>query len=601
MNNIAEKSGYNLDPTTYAVVTNKFEFLVKENIEKILYSTQSFVTANARDLGATLLTGEGHLVVAASSLHGHTLVSEEAVKGCESVFHGDYHPGDFIISNDAYIVKGGHLPDWNFLRPCFYKGRLVAWLQAKTHVFDTGGHLPGGYGPGAYDIIAEGLNIPPFKLYDQGVLQKGAWSIVCRNVRNPESVDMDANLINGVLAQCEEKIIALMDKYGCDTVLNCMEELIDTGSRSMKAEIAKLPDGEYYGESAADWDGVTDKPIYVRAKVTIKGEDLTIDLSDSDPQGSFINCALAMTVCHSISAVFITVDPSVPKNYGSTSAMTVITKPGTCADPIYPATVGGGQITVGAQIWEAVMFAMAKAVPDRAMGAWTRHLCPINVGMDPRVIDPRSGRALQYFSETFASDAGAGAVKGYDGWNGVAFAGADGNFMRPNMENFELNVPYMNLRYEFLPDYEGAGEFRGSPGVYTEVLANVPDGVRAIVQTGNSDGCVFSPKGIGAAVDAPPSEMWLIKKDGTKRPLRTMVNDTIVKGERYETLCAGGGGWGNPLDRDIARVVQDVKDTYVTVGKAKNVYGVVMDPDTLEVDYAATEALRKEKKAAQSA
>ena len=95
--------------------------------------------------------------------------------------------------------------------------------------------------------------------------------------------------------------------------------------------------------------------------------------------------------------------------------------------------------------------------------------------------------------------------------------------------------------------------------------------------------------------------MWLIKKDGTKRPLRTMVNDTIVKGERYETLCAGGGGWGNPLDRDIARVVQDVKDTYVTVGKAKNVYGVVMDPDTLEVDYAATEALRKEKKAAQSA
>lgn len=600
-NTVANKERH-LDATTYAVVTNKFEFVIKENLEKILYSTQSFVTANARDLGASLMNAEGQMVCAASSLHGHTLVCEEAVKGTESVFCGDYQPGDFIISNDAYIVKGGHLPDWNFLRPCFYNGKMWGWLQAKTHVFDTGGHVPGGYGPGAYDIIAEGLNIPPIKVYEKGVEQKGAWSVVLRNVRNPESVDMDAKLINGVLSQCEDKINALMDKYGMETVVDCMNELIDSGRKAMKAEIKKLPDGEYYGESSIDWDGQIDKPLTVRCKVTIDGDELTIDLSDSDDQGSFTNCALAMTYAHAMSAVFIVVDPSVPKNFGSTSAIKMITRNGTICDPRYPATVGGGQISPGNEIEEAVMFALEQAVPDLAMGAWTRHLCPITVGMDPRVIDPRSGRALQYFAETFASDAGSGAVKGYDGWDGVQFMGADANFMRPNMENYELSCPYMTLRYEYLPDYEGAGEFRGSPGVLTQVLARVPEGVWSIVQTGNSGGCKFPPKGVCGGHAGPPSQMWIVSKDGaSKRPLRTMVNDRIEAGESYITMCTGGGGWGDPLNREIHRVEQDVKDTFVTIEKAKNIYGVVIDPVTLKADVAATNALRAEKKAIQTA
>src|SRR3990172_6325719 len=149
-----------IDPTTFSVVWNKFDYIVEQIGQKIFYSTQSFVTALVRDLGQTLLDAEGRIISSATYLPVHTMVAEEAIKGIESYFHGDYAPGDFIISNDPYIVKGGHLPDWNFVRPAFYKGQLVAFLQAKTHVADTGGFLPGGYGPGAYDIIAEGLNIP---------------------------------------------------------------------------------------------------------------------------------------------------------------------------------------------------------------------------------------------------------------------------------------------------------------------------------------------------------------------------------------------------------------------------------------------------------
>ena len=143
-----KESGGNVDPTTFSVIWNKFDYLADQIGQKILYSTQSFVTANARDLGQTLLNKAGKIVVASAYLPIHTLVAEEAIRGIESYFHGDYEPGDFIVSNDPYIVKGGHLPDWNFIRPIFYKGEHIGYFQAKTHVTDTGGFLPGGYGPG---------------------------------------------------------------------------------------------------------------------------------------------------------------------------------------------------------------------------------------------------------------------------------------------------------------------------------------------------------------------------------------------------------------------------------------------------------------------
>ena len=589
-----KKAEDSVDPTTFSVIWNKFEYLADQIGQKILYSTQSFVTANARDLGQTLINKAGKIVVASAYLPVHTLVAEEAIRGIESFFHGDYEPGDFIVSNDPYIVKGGHLPDWNFIRPIFYKGEHIGYLQAKTHVTDTGGFLPGGYGPGAYDIIAEGLNIPPIKVYKKGVLQKELWGFLLRNIRNPTEVDMDTNLINGAMAQAEEQLALLCDKYSVETVKTCMTKIVAAGEKAMRAEIAKIPDGVYYGESATDWDGKTDKPVFVRVKTTVKGEELTVDFSESDPQATFVNVPLGLTRTMFLPGIYSLIDSSVPKNGGTMNPITVIAPEGTVVNPRYPATVGASQIAVGIQLEEAVVYALNQAVGDRAMAGYSKHLCPIQIGMDPRITDPRTGHIKQYFSETFGSDGGAGALKGFDGWQGVAILGSAANFGRPNIEFYEGSCPYVVTRYEILPDWEGAGEFRGGPGTLVEIVAYTAEGAPSLIMTGNSDGTRFPVPGTAGGQDAPKPEMFLEAVDGTKRVLRTMVTVPIFPGEKCITKATGGGGWGNPLRRDPKRVQNDVIEGLVSLQRARNVYGVVINPDTFEVDYGATEDLRKE-------
>ena len=581
-----------VDPTTFSVVWNKLQYLTYQIGEKILYSTQSFVTALAKDLGQTILDCDGRIVTAAQYAPIHTVVAEEAIRGLQSVFHGDYEPGDFIIANDPYIVAGGHLPDWNFVRPIFHRGTFLGYLQAKTHVSDTGGFLPGGYGPGAYDIIAEGLNIPPLKLFKRGVLQQDLWDLIRRNVRMPTELDMDTRLINGCMEAAEQSIGVLCDKYGTDTIRACMSGIVSASERAMRAEIARIPDGVYHAESATDWDGHTDRPVTVRVKLTVHGDELTFDFSDTDPQVTFINTPHGVTVTCTMVAMFYFVDASVPKNGGALIPVHFITREGTAVHPHYPATVGASQITLGTQILEASMLALGKAVPDRVMAGWSRHLCPINIGAQRDVIDPRTGHMRQYFTETFGSDGGSGAVKGFDGWQGAGFQAAAGGLVRPNVEMFESSSPYLVTNYEILQDWEGAGEFRGAPGAHVTFLARTQPGDPAILMTGNSDGQIVGPPGVAGGQAPHLAEMEILSPDGRRRVLRTFANEPIFPGEICVTRNSGGGGWGDPLNREPRRVQDDVIEGLVSWQRARDVYGVVLDPENFAIDALATERQR---------
>lgn len=581
-----------LDPITFSVVWNKLQYLTAQVGEKVLYSTQSFVTALARDLGQSILDTKGKIVVAASAAPIHTMVAEEAIKGLESQFEGDYQPGDFIVANDPYIVRGGHLPDWNFIRPLFFEGEHLGFFQAKTHVSDTGGFLPGGYGAGAYDIIAEGLNIPPMKIIKQGVLQEDVWRLVLRNVRMATELDMDTRLINGCMAHAEEQVWELCRKYGVDVVKACMAEIVAAGERAMREQIERIPDGVYSAESSSDWDGKTDRPITVRVRATVKQDRLTLDFSDSDAQATFVNCPIGVTITSAMVGLFYLVDPSVPKNGGALSAVDFVIPEGTVVNPRYPATVGASQISVGTQIVEATMLALGKAMPERAMGAWSKHLCPINIGTQPDVIDPRTGHMRNYFTETFGSDGGSGAVHGHDGWLGAGFQSACANLVRPNVEFFEGSSPYLVTHYEVLPDWEGAGEFRGAPGSYVRFVARTRADAMSLLMTGNSDGQRSAPAGVVGGQSGPLAEMEIIAPAGERRLLRTFVTEPIFPGEACETRNSGGGGWGDPLARDPQRVRDDVRNGFVSMQRASDVYGVVIDIEDWSVDDAATHAQR---------
>ena len=243
---------------------------------------------------------------------------------------------------------------------------------------------------------------------------------------------------------------------------------------------------------------------------------------------------------------------------------------------------------------EACQLALGKAVPEMAMGAFPRHFCPIVIGMDPDVIDPRTGTIRQYFAETFASDGSGGAMNGYDGWTGVGWFPAVGNIVRPDIEIFESQVPFRLPRYELLKDWEGAGEYRGGPGIYVEMVADTKPGAPAILMTGNSDGQVVPPEGaVGGKL--PKAESWIESPSSETRILRTMANEPVFPGEVVYTKCPGGGGWGDPLARDVKKVQDDLIDGIISIERARDVYGVVIDPGSFAIDEKATVQLRQKK------
>lgn len=243
------------------------------------------------------------------------------------------------------------------------------------------------------------------------------------------------------------------------------------------------------------------------------------------------------------------------------------------------------------------MLAIGQALPERAMAAWSKHLCPINIGSQPDVIDPRTGHARNYFTETFGSDGGSGAVRGYDGWLGAGFQSACANLVRPNVEFFEASSPYLVTHYEVLQDWEGAGEFRGSPGSYVRFVARTQPGAMSLLMTGNSDGQRNAPAGVAGGGSGPLAEMEIVAPDGQRRVLRTFSTQPIFPGEICETRNTGGGGWGDPLAREPTRVRDDVRNGFVSAARAREIYGVVLDAAGLSVDAAATAARRRELRA----
>lgn len=589
-----------VDPTTFSVVWNRLESLLDEAGEKVLHATQSYVLALVRDFGLSWLNPRGEIVAAAAYIARHIFTAAEAAKNMIGECGGQFAPGDLIIGNDPYSVRSGHLPDWTFIRPVFYRAELFGFFQFRGHMADTGGALPGGYGPNAYDIIAEGLNIPPLKIIKAGRLDVDLWRLVTRNVRNAKQVDMDTMLINGALAQAEAQVIKLIEKYGPETVKSCMARMIAAGERAARKEIATMKAGRYQGESATDWDGTTDRPVWVRVDLTVARDELIFDFSRSDPQVKFVNSPLGNTVSIAMESFYAFIDPMAPKNQGSFIPVQVVAPEGTVVNPRYPATVGACGISVGEPIMEACKIALAQALPQRATGGFSRHACPIIFGMDLGDIDPRTGTVRQYMAESFASDGSGGAMQGFDGWPGVGPGSFLASFVRPDIEHFESEVPFRVMRYEFVTDGEGAGQYRGGPAVYVEMVCDVKPGHPAALMTGNCDGMIVPARG-STGGELARLQMWIETPDGSRRTLRTMANEPVSTGEVCKTLSPGGGGWGDPLEREPALVWADVVDGLVSPQRALQVYGVVLGPsgapiDQLQLDEAATGRLRAQRR-----
>lgn len=599
MNTKSNGYGFSVDPAIVSVVWNRLITAVRLCGERISYAAQSPLMALARDLGAALLTPEGDLICTADFLPHHTIVAEIPTKNILKKFHR-LDPGDVVLANDGHIIQSGHLLDWTFLVPIYYKDELICYGYFRGHVLDSGGAYSGGYFSGTYDCYGEGLNIPPIKIYKRGILNEDVREIILNNNRTPTGVWADVVLVINSLTDMERDVKNLIDNYGLDQIRNCVREIFYRTEKATRDQIKQVPNGVYYGESAVDWDGTTpDRQVFVRVKLTVRDDEMTFDFSDSDDQVQFVNAPLGITYACTFQAIFWVFDSTIPPNHGSMVPIHIIAPAGKVVNPTRPATYGACGCSCGTQITEACSHALAQAIPDRAMGDWSKHFSCNASGRLPD-IDPRTGRPREYFQAPFVEEGGSGAVKGFDGWDGVGPGGSSGMIRRGSVEEQELNYPVRFDVVELMKDSEGAGEFIGARGVYGVRVCTAPPGSRTFLQAGDVAGDTYPCFGVAGAPPLPLNTLRLFRSStGQIEVIKAIGFYEIYPGDVLYTQCYGGGGWGNPLYRDPEKVKFNAIEGLLSFERARNVYGVVLiqhdpeNPETIEVDYPATEELRQ--------
>ncbi len=575
-----------VDPITVSTVWHAMQTACLEMRHLVDRAAQNYLLGQLHDFSVGIWAANGDTVAVPVGLPSQFLGTGFIVRSILEKFGTDLHPGDIILCNDPY--HGGHsphLPDWGFLRPIFWGDDLLFFALVRGHQEDTGGAYPGGYFPNGYDIHAEGLCIPPIKIIDRGRERADLLELIWNNVRFPDGVRIDNYTMIAATNVCEQRLQALLERYGRATVTACVQEMIARTERAVRAEIRKIPDGTYTGAAATDDDGtVLDEPVWVRLDVTVAGESMTLDFSRSDAQRrGFVNCPFALTYADAIGAAILFFDPTLADyhNEGTLRPITVVAPPGSVVNAQYPATVGASPVNMGTQIMEAVLEALSKAVPHRAIAAWGKHR-----GDYTFATNPRTGE--RYVRTSFDYDGSSGAVHGYDGYQGVSTIPALGAVNRGNVEEMELRLPWRLLRYEFLPDFTGAGRWRGSAGMHWEALNEGGDGGMA---TGSSDG--DEVQGFGALGGQPsPLSRTFIRRGGEEIRVRPHRLVDIKTGDIVLKRSSGGGGVGDPAERDPEKVRQDVEAELVSPQAARDVYKVALDAQTLAIDWEGTRGLR---------
>ncbi len=578
-----------LHPVTVATVWHSMQTICHEMRHVIDRTAQCFLIALLHDISVGIWDGQGrHTIAIPTGLPVQFMGGKYTMRYILEQFGDEIYPGDVFLTNDPYHGASCHLPDWAFIRPIFFEDEMVFFTMARAHQYDTGGSFPGGYFPNAYDIHAEGICIPPVKVFERGVERKDIFQLVWNNTRWPEGVRVDNYAMIAATKVCEKRLVGLMKKYGKEVVKECVDEMLRRTEKAVRAEVTKIPDGTYSSESSTDDDGTElDVPVTVRLDLTVRGEEMILDFSRSDGQRrGFVNSIYASTYSNAMAATLIFFDPELADfhNEGSMAPISIIAPEGSVLNARYPATVGASPVAMGTHTMEAVLLALSKAMPNHAVAPWARHYSHYIFGVDPRT-------GVQYVQTTFDSDGGAGAMSGYDGFEGAATLATLAEVNRSNTEEVEIRVPWRMLHYEFATDTAGVGKWRGASGVRWEMINEGGDSGMA---TGSADGehpgC--NPSGVQGGGDGPLNQCHIIH-NGEKRVALGHRMHSLKKGDIVAKLAGGGAGVGNPAERDPEKVREDVLNEFFSTEKARDVFKVVFKPGTLQIDREATQALRK--------
>lgn len=586
-----------IDPITFEVLRNAFASIVDEMgamLEKVAFS---LVVSEGKDFSGSICTASGDLVSqGAFDLPAHIGTIPFTVKGSLAWLAREgvqLREGDIIITNDAY-VGGTHNNDVRLILPVFWEGRIVAFVQNSAHWTDVGGQVPGTFNPRALSSHAEGLIIPPMLLVREGQIDRGLVNLILRNIRTPEVAygDLIAQ-IEGVRLG-ERRLKELIGRYGIDLVLAEMEALIDYSERQLRAQFHAMPDGTYSWTAYIDRDPAgEDRPLKVHLDLTIQGDRAIYDFSQTDPQAKgAINGALSACISAAVGATKC-VFPEVPMNQGIFNAITFVVPEGKLISARYPAPISGMAATVFPAVTDCVLGCYIQVVPERSMAG--------PVGLINVVIggyDPRPGYERDYVTYLWLEGGwGARAARKDNHTAMCSFATSATN--QP-LELTERLFPVVFERYEYAADSAGAGYHRGGLGVRKNWMLSHGEAIFSDL----GDGERFGPWGWAGGKDARPCYLRYAVGTPEEQPLSVFTSGFPIKsGRLIEYFQEGGGGYGDPLERPVEWVLEDVLDERVTVEGAARDYGVVIEVVSwerldLRVDEAATAHLRAELRAA---
>ena len=580
-----------LDPVTASVIRGGLENIAVEMGYKLMRMSYSSIIRESEDFGAAIIDADGNQLC--ESVQSTPLQSGPIpgyIRGIKRQLEArgeSIEPGDVIMHNDPY---GGasHGPDVAFVVPVFIDEEIVGYSVTTAHHLDIGALSPGSCGiVDAMDAYAEGLQLKAIKVYQRGVKIDAVWQLLFDNIRNSQLVvgDMQAQI-----AACRigaQRYLELIERYGLQTVRDAYADLLDYSERLMRSAIEALPDGDYTATTYLD--GYLDEPdeskknLPICVTLKVSGSELTVDLTGTAPQvdDKPINMPLEGTVDI---AIWLTLRSAlldsdvyghIPQNSGLTRPITLVVPPGTLTNPNFPAPTIA-RFCPGNQLADTVMKALSAVVPEQ-VSAGIGNLRVISFS---GIKDQTHWVHMEIFEGAYGGRAGSDGMDAID----TLYANTRNN----PIEDLESHLPLRIDRYELRTDACPAGKYRGGLGSIRE-FTYLESGGASI----EGEGHAFPPWGFAGGHEGATASLSLQRADGTVLDMPSkMPYRQVNRGDRFIVTGPAGGGYGDPNQRDPAKVLDDVLDGYVSVEQAREIYGVVIDSNG-QVDVAGTQAARQ--------
>jgi N-methylhydantoinase B len=543
-----------VDPITFEVVNNALVGIAEQMAVTILRTSYSTVIREMLDYSTAVFDVQGRIIAQSCRVPIHLNSMSRSLRTTldETFPIETWEPGDIIVTNDPF--KGGqHLPDIQTFLPVFSGDDLVAICGTLGHHLDVGGMRPGSYAGDAVEIYQEGLRLPPIKLFERGKMNERLFAVIAANIRQPEATIGDLRAQTAALEIGRDGVLELIDRYGIETLVNCMHDATTASEARLRQKLSELPDGTYAGTYYVDDNGVDDTPIKIVSTLTIDGGSIHVDFTGTDKQSrSPINATLSSCESATYFTILSILDPTIPANYGVYQPISITAPEGSVVNAMPPAAVVGRN-AITHTIVNALMKALSQVVPERVTAAY--------YGMSNVFIVAGDGDDERPSWIYFDIEVGGGGARhSKDGLD--CYSQGIHNLANTPIEMVEATYPLRFKRYEFLADSGGTGQHRGGLGVARDVEFLDE---RGSLNT-QFDKFKVAPFGLFGGGDGATGRLTLKRGACEPRQLASKTVDCkLERGDVISMWTQGGGGYGSAADREPAAVARDLREGKITL------------------------------------